>query len=100
MPNPTNPYILKGNVVNTAGVAQADVTVRFYSETNNEYSSTTTNDNGEWLFDCRSFTSGYTNGDKIMIIPYGTMYCRATHDSITKTASDDLRYTLKLKVGT
>jgi len=65
---PTTPYIIYGKInLNLSSGPATSNNVTLKNETTNETISTITNSNGQYIFDLANLTSGYTDGDFILI---------------------------------
>jgi hypothetical protein len=73
---PSTPFPIDGRVYDTDGTtALTGIAVICRNTTNNESMSTTTDSNGDFMFDAVNFTSGYSIGDEISLFTsYGNYY--------------------------
>lgn len=90
-PQPTQPYVISGQVNHADGsTGKYNVQVTITNGTTSDSEVFYTKSSGKWLFDCRAYTNGYSNGDVLTI---------ATKDDTTP-ASTDYNLSSEIDLGT
>ena len=62
------PYIIYGNVDDSAGSNVTSTKVTLRNDTNGETITTTTDSSGNYAFDIANLTSGYDNNDRVTVV--------------------------------
>ena len=95
MPPPES-HLIYGRIFQTDGTTPLSNTpVYLINETQNELIETTTNDVGEYVFDCYNFTT-YENGDELIVLGMSNLYTRRIISALTITNTKDYRFTIKI----